>query len=98
LTPEKLGYAKKVRQLALGTTSDHVIQISECKNTKAVTIVCRGANPIIVEETKRCIHDALCVVRNLIKDNHIVYGGGAIEIACTLDLEEHADHETSLEH
>lgn len=49
-----------------------MIQISECKNSKAVTIVVRGANKIIVEEAMRCIHDALCVVRNLIKDNNIV--------------------------
>jgi T-complex protein 1 subunit epsilon len=34
----------------------------------------------------RSIHDALCVVRNLIKKNRVVYGGGSIEIACSLAL------------
>lgn len=72
LSADKLGVAKKVRQLALGTTSDKLLQISECKNSKAVTIVVRGANRIICEEARRCIWDALCVVRNLIKDNKIV--------------------------
>jgi len=37
---------------------------------------------MIVNEVKRSIHDALCVVRNLVKDNSIVYGGGSSEIAC----------------
>jgi len=36
---------------------------------------------MIVEEAKRSLHDAMCVTRNLIKDNRIVYGGGAAEIS-----------------
>ena len=31
---------------------------------------------MIIEEAKRSIHDSLCVLRNLIKDNRVVYGGG----------------------
>ena len=38
----------------------------------------------IVDEAKRSIHDALCVIRNLVRDNRIVYGGGAAEIACSV--------------
>ncbi len=45
----------------------------------------------IIEEAKRSLHDALCVIRNLVKDNHIVYGGGAAEIACALDVAKEAD-------
>ena len=37
------------------------------------------------------MHDALCVVRNLVKDGRIVYGGGAAEIACSLAVSNHAD-------
>ena len=47
--------------------------------------------PQIVEEAKRSIHDALCVIRNLVRDNRIVYGGGAAEIACALEVEKEAD-------
>lgn len=36
----------------------------------------------MIEETKRSLHDALCVARNLVRDNRIVYGGGAAEMAC----------------
>lgn len=37
------------------------------------------------------MHDALCVIRNLVRDNHIVYGGGAAEIACALEVAKEAD-------
>ena len=45
----------------------------------------------IVKEAERSMHDALCVVRNLVKDGRIVYGGGAAEIACSLAVSNHAD-------
>ena len=44
----------------------------------------------IIDEAKRSLHDALCVVRNLVKDNRVVYGGGAAEIACSLAVEDAA--------
>ena len=37
------------------------------------------------------MHDALCVIRNLVKDNRIVYGGGAAEIACSVAVAKEAD-------
>jgi len=48
----------------------------------------------IVEEAKRSIHDALCVIRNLVKDHRVVYGGGAAEIACSLAVECEANKVT----
>lgn len=50
----------------------------------------RGGSKSIVDEAQRCIHDALCVVRNLIKDSRVVYGGGAVEIDLALTLESYA--------
>lgn len=51
----------------------------------------------ILEEAKRSLHDALCVTRNLIRDNRVVYGGGSPEIACSLAVSEAADKVASLE-
>ncbi|MBA0721540.1 hypothetical protein Golax_009073 [Gossypium laxum] len=48
-------------------------------------------NKMMIEETKRSIHDALCVARNLIRNNFIVYGGGAAEISCSIAVEAAAD-------
>lgn len=46
---------------------------------------------MMIEETKRSIHDALCVARNLIRNNSIVYGGGSAEISCSVAVETAAD-------
>ena len=48
-------------------------------------------NKMMIDETKRSIHDALCVARNLIRNKSIVYGGGAAEIACSLAVDAAAD-------
>ncbi len=37
------------------------------------------------------MHDALCVIRNLVKDNRVVYGGGAAEIACSVAVAKEAE-------
>lgn len=97
LTPDKLGRADIVREKTFGTTKDHMVFIEGCANSRAVTILARGGNKMIVEEAKRSIHDALCVVRNLIRDNRIVYGGGAAEIACSLKVSDEADKVASIE-
>lgn len=51
----------------------------------------------IIDEAKRSLHDALCVVRNLVRDNRVVYGGGAAEIACSLAVEDAAAKTPGLE-
>jgi len=97
LSSEKLGVAGKVRELNFGTTKDRMLVIEECKNSKAVTIFLRGGTRMIIEEAKRSMHDALCVVRNLVRDNRIVYGGGAAEISCALAVSKAADDIKTIE-
>jgi len=90
LSAEKLGKAGIVRELTFGTTRDKMLVIEECANTRAVTVFVRGSNKMIIDEAKRSLHDALCVVRNLVRDSRIVYGGGAAEVACSLAVEDAA--------
>ena len=97
LTNAKLGKAANVKEVGFGTTDDKMIFIEGCTNTSAVTIMVRGGNKMIVEEAKRCLHDALCVVRNLIKEPKIVYGGGCAEILASLAVLEQVDKEPSIE-
>lgn len=97
LTAEKLGQAGIVRELSFGTTKDRMLVIEQCANSRAVTIFIRGGNKMIVEEAKRSLHDALCVIRNLVRDNRIVYGGGAAELACSLAVGKQADKISTLE-
>jgi T-complex protein 1 subunit epsilon len=97
LSSEKLGSAGVVREVAFGTTKDRMLFIEGCSNSKAVTIFIRGGNKMMIDEAKRAVHDALCVVRNLIRDNRIVYGGGAAEIACSVKLNEVLDKISSVD-
>jgi len=98
LTAAKLGTAGVVREVSLGTNqSGRMLIIEDCPNAKAVTVFVRGGNKMIVDEAKRSLHDAMCVVRNLIKDNRIVFGGGAAEVACSLKVQEAAHSVTGIE-
>ena len=97
LTPEKLGSAGTVREVAFGTLKERMLVIEDCANSNAVTVLVRGGNAMIVEEAKRSLHDAMCVVRNLIKSNRIVYGGGSAEVACGNAIAAEADKVTGTE-
>jgi T-complex protein 1 subunit epsilon len=97
LTAEKLGKAGIVREVSFGTTKERMIVIEDCSCSQAVTVLIRGGNKMIVEEAKRSLHDAMCVVRNLIRDNRIVYGGGSAEIACSLAVSNFADSVSGIE-
>jgi T-complex protein 1 subunit epsilon len=91
LTPKCLGSAKLVKELSFGTTNDKMIVIKEGQVSKAVTIIVKGGSKTVVEEAKRSIHDGLCVARNMIVDNRIVPGGGAIELSCSIEVAKEAE-------
>merc|ERR1719408_833691 len=97
LSPEKLGKAGCVREISFGTTKDQMLIIEDCYNSKAVTVLVKGGNQMVVDEAKRCIHDANCCVRNLIRDSRVVPGGGASELAAALSIQESADKEQTIE-
>ncbi|KAI7870579.1 T-complex protein 1 subunit epsilon [Spinellus fusiger] len=97
LTADKLGKAGIVRELTFGTTKDRMLVIEECANTRAVTVFVRGGNKMIIDEAKRSLHDAICAVRNLVRDNRVVYGGGSAEISCSLAVSKVADEISSIE-
>ena len=77
LSAESLGEAKLVEEVKIG--DDKLLYIRECKDPKAVTIVIRGGSEHVIDEAERSLHDALCVVRNVVEDGKIVAGGGSIE-------------------
>jgi thermosome len=77
LTAKDLGYAKLVEERRVG--KDTMVFVEGCKNPKAVTILVRGGTDRMVDEAERSLHDAKCVVRNVVQDPWIVPGGGASE-------------------
>lgn len=97
ISTEKLGQAGSIKELHFGTLDERMLVIEECAKAKAVTIFVRGGSEQIVDEAKRSIHDALCSIRNLIKCNKIVYGGGAPELACSVHLQEESSKISTVE-
>ena len=91
ITPEKLGHAGSVREVTFGTSKERMIFVEDCVNSRTVTIFLRAGSSMALEEAKRSVHDALCVSRNLIRENRIVYGGGSAEVACSLAVQKFSD-------
>lgn len=61
-----------------------------CRGGGASTIVLRGANEYMLDEMDRALHDSLCVVKRMLESNTLVPGGGAVEAALSVYLEDHA--------
>ncbi|MFX1490220.1 MAG: TCP-1/cpn60 chaperonin family protein, partial [Promethearchaeota archaeon] len=88
VTEDKLGWAGLVEERKI--MNDSWIFIEECKDPKSVVILIRGGTELIVDEADRAIHDALCVVRDVVEDQKIVGGGGAPEIETAIQLRKFA--------
>ena len=48
----------------------------------------RGANDYFLDEIDRSLHDALCVVKRCLESGSVVPGGGAVESALSVHLEQ----------
>jgi len=65
-TEDKLGSAELVEEFSQNGMK--VVKVTGVKNPgKTVSIVCTGANQLVLEESERSLHDALCVVRCIVK-------------------------------
>ncbi len=83
-----LGYAKTVEEKKVA--DDKMVFIEGCKNPKAVTILVRGGSERIVDEAERSLHDALCVVRDVVREPLVVAGGGAPEAEMARRLRDYS--------
>ncbi|UCE29855.1 MAG: TCP-1/cpn60 chaperonin family protein [Candidatus Bathyarchaeota archaeon] len=89
LTKADLGQAKRVEERKIG--DDKMTFIEGCKNPRSVTILIRGGTERIVEEAERSLHDALCVVRDVIEEPKIVAGGGSPEMEVAKIIKDYAE-------
>ncbi|KAF6365476.1 t-complex 1 [Rhinolophus ferrumequinum] len=91
-----LGQAEEVVQERI--CDDELILIKKISlfffnSTKARTsasIILRGANDFMCDEMERSLHDALCVVKRVLESKSVVPGGGAVEAALSIYLENYA--------
>ena len=89
MNPADLGYASLVEERKIG--EDKMTFVEGCKNPRAVTILIRGGTERIVDEAERSLHDALCVVRDIVEEPKVVAGGGAPELEVSRVLKKYAE-------
>jgi thermosome len=89
ITPADLGYADLVEERRIG--DDKMTFIEGCKNPQAVTILIRGSSERFTAEAERSLHDALCVIRDIIEEPHVVAGGGAPELEMSNVIRKYAE-------
>jgi thermosome len=88
LSKGDLGFAELVEERKIGDAK--MTFIEGCRNPTSVAILIRGADKRFIEEAERSIHDALCVVRDVIQELKIVAGGGAPEMEISKVLKDYA--------
>lgn len=89
MTPDKFGHAELCEEARLADDSK-IFKITGVKNNKTVSVLLRGSNGLVLDEAERSLHDALCVVRSLVKSKALIPGGGAPEIEISRQLDEYS--------
>jgi thermosome len=89
LSKSDLGYAELVEERKIG--NDKMTFIEGCKNPRSVAILIRAGTERFLDEAERSVHDALCVVRDVVQEPKIVAGGGAPEMEVARALRGYAE-------
>jgi len=89
LTESDLGYAELVEERKIG--DDKLTFIEGCKNPHSIAILIRGGTERFVDEAERSVHDALCVVRDVVQEPKILAGGGSPEMEIARALRGYAE-------
>lgn len=80
-TEDRLGSVNLVEEVdSDGSKIVKLTGIKTATSKPTVSVIIRGANSMILDETDRSLHDALCVIRCLVKERGLIAGGGAPEI------------------
>lgn len=66
------------------------------KARTASSLILRGPNDYYCDEMERSVHDALCAVKRVLESKSVVAGGGCVEAALSIYLENFATSLVSL--
>jgi T-complex protein 1 subunit alpha len=83
-----LGHADEVVQERI--SDDECILVKGTKAFSSASIILRGSNDYQLDEMERSIHDSLSAVKRTLESGSVVPGGGAVETALHIYLEEFA--------
>nr|XP_049693020.1 T-complex protein 1 subunit alpha isoform X2 [Helicoverpa armigera] len=86
--PSMIGEAAEVVQEQI--CDDQLILIKGPAARTAASIILRGPTDAYCDEMERSAHDALCAVRRVLESGKLVPGGGAVEAALSIYLENFA--------
>ena len=86
--PSYLGHAEEVSQERI--SDDECILVKGTKTHSSASIILRGPNEFSLDEMERSVHDSLCAVKRTLESGSTVPGGGAVETALHIYLEEFA--------
>jgi T-complex protein 1 subunit alpha len=90
-----LGQAECVYEENLGDVDYIFVKNPQGSSNNTCTLLLRGANEYMLDEIDRSIHDALCVLKRTMESGQVVAGGGAVETALSVFLENMALKSTS---
>ena len=88
LKAKDLGAAGIVEERKIG--EDKMIFVEKCKDPHSVAILLRAGLERMVDEVERAMTDALSVVSDVVENNKIIAGGGAVEIEVSKELRKYA--------
>jgi len=82
-----LGVAEEVIEERI---ADDECLLIKTNNKRSSSIILRGANSVLLDEMERSLHDALSIVKRTLESGSVVAGGGAVEAALSIYLENFA--------
>jgi chaperonin GroEL (HSP60 family) len=83
-----LGTAEEVVQERI--SDDELILVKGTKTVSSSSIILRGANDYMLDEMERALHDSLSIIKRTLESGSVVPGGGAVETALNVYLENFA--------
>ena len=83
-----LGTADEVVQDRI--SDDERILVKGTKVVNSASVILRGANDYMLDEMERALHDTLSIIKRTLESGSVVPGGGAVESALSVYLENFA--------
>lgn len=93
-TPDEMGRAT-VTQRSVGGKAVTVFENDA--ESKIATLVLRASTSSVLNDLERAVDDGVHAVEMACKDGRLVYGGGAAEMECAVQLDAFADQHPGLE-
>jgi len=93
--PDEMGFCESVQVQEMGGRTVTVFKAS--KESKLATIILRASTSSVLNDLERAVDDGVQAIQQAGKDGRVVYGGGAVEMALSVALQNEAEKVPGLE-